>query len=129
MKVVIFCGGQGTRLREYSENVPKPMVPIGYRPVLWHLMRYYAHYGHKEFILGLGYRGEVIKDYFLNYKEALSNDFVLSNGGKVQLLRSDIEDWKITFVDTGQPSTVGQRLKAVEKYVRGEKVFMANYAD
>jgi len=129
MKVVIFCGGQGTRLREYSENVPKPMVPIGYRPVLWHLMRYYAHYGHKEFILCLGYRGEVIKDYFLNYKEALSNDFVLSSGGKVQLLRSDIEDWKITFVDTGQPSTVGQRLKAVEKYVRGEKVFMANYAD
>lgn len=129
MKVVIFCGGQGMRLREYSETVPKPMVPIGFRPVLWHLMRYYAHFGHTEFILCLGYKGDVIKEYFLNYKEALSNDFVLSGGGKVELMRRDMEDWKITFVDTGQTATVGQRLQAVEKYVKGEDRFMANYAD
>lgn len=129
MKVVLFCGGLGTRIREYSETVPKPMVPIGYRPVLWHLMRYYAHYGHKDFILCLGHKGDVIKEYFLNYKEALSNDFVLMGGGKVELLQSDMNDWKITFVDTGQSSTVGERLMAIEKYVQGEDVFMANYAD
>jgi glucose-1-phosphate cytidylyltransferase len=80
MKVVLFCGGQGMRLREYSEHIPKPMVTIGYRPILWHLMKYYAHYGHKDFILCLGYRSDVIKNYFLNYDECLSNDFVLSNG-------------------------------------------------
>lgn len=129
MKVVLFCGGQGMRLREYTDTVPKPMVPIGYRPVLWHLMKYYAHFGHKDFILCLGYKGDVIKDYFLNYSEALSNDFVLKGGGKVELLQSDIDDWKITFVDTGQASNIGQRLKAVEEYVKGEEVFMANYAD
>ena len=98
MKVVLFCGGQGMRLREYSEQIPKPMVPIGYRPILWHLMRYYAHYGHKEFILCLGYRADAIKSYFINYDETLSNDFVMSGGGsEVTLLNRDIADWKITF--------------------------------
>ena len=82
MKVVLFCGGLGTRIRDYSENVPKPMIHIGYRPVLWHLMKYYAHYGHTDFVLCLGYRGDVIKQYFLDYNECLSNDFVLSEGGK-----------------------------------------------
>ena len=130
MKVVLFCGGLGTRLREYSETVPKPMVNIGYRPVIWHVMKYYAHYGHKEFILCLGYRGDIIKNYFLNYNECLSNDFVVSGGGKdIELLQSDIHDWKITFVDTGQHSNIGQRLKAVEKYLKDEPVFMANYSD
>jgi glucose-1-phosphate cytidylyltransferase len=130
MKVVLFCGGLGMRLRDYSESVPKPMINIGYRPVLWHVMKYYAHYGHKDFVLCLGYKGDTIKNYFLSYNECLSNDFILSNGGKeVQLLGSDIHDWKITFVDTGLTASIGERLKAVEKYVRGEEVFLANYSD
>ena len=130
MKVVLFCGGLGTRLREYSETIPKPMVPIGHRPILWHLMKYYAHYGHREFILCLGYRGDLIRQYFLNYDECVSNDFVLSNGGRdVHLYRRDIEDWRITFVDTGLRANVGQRLKAVEKYLEDDDAFLANYSD
>jgi glucose-1-phosphate cytidylyltransferase len=130
MKVVLFCGGLGMRLRDHSENVPKPLVNIGYRPILWHVMKYYAHYGHKDFILCLGYRADAIKKYFVNYDEVVSNDFVLSNGGrKLQLLSSDIEDWNITFADTGLNSNIGQRLKQVQKYVADEEVFMANYAD
>ncbi len=130
MKVVLFCGGMGLRLRDYSENIPKPMVPIGYRPILWHIMKYYAHYGHKDFILALGYKADIIKDYFLRYDECVSNDFVLSGGGKkVKLLDSDIRDWRITFVDTGVPSGIGRRLKLVEPYLEGEETFLANYAD
>lgn len=129
MKVVLFCGGLGTRLREYSETIPKPMVDIGYRPMIWHLMKYYAYFGHKEFILCLGYRGDYIKRYFLDYDECLSNDFVLSQGGRrVHLYNNDISDWTITFVDTGLHSNIGQRLKAVEPYI-GDDVFMANYSD
>jgi glucose-1-phosphate cytidylyltransferase len=130
MKVVLFCGGLGMRMREYSEALPKPMVPIGYRPILWHVMKYYAHYGHKDFILCLGYRGDTIKKYFLEYNECVSNDFVLSQGGKgVELLGSDIQDWRITFVDTGLTSNIGKRLKAVEKHLTGEDLFLANYSD
>jgi len=130
MKVVIFCGGLGMRLREYSESIPKPMVPVGYRPILWHLMRYYAHFGHKEFILCLGYKGDSIKKYFLEYDETVSNDFVMTEGGrKVDLLASDIQDWKITFVDTGMSSNIGQRLKAVESHVGDDEMFLANYSD
>lgn len=130
MKVVLFCGGFGMRMREFSEAIPKPMVPIGYRPVLWHLMRYYAHYGHKDFILCLGYKGDVIKDYFLNYKEWVSNDFVLSSGGRqVEMLNSDIDDWRITFIDTGVQANIGERLVAVRDHLAGESVFLANYAD
>lgn len=130
MKVVLFCGGLGTRMREQSESIPKSMVSIGYRPILWHIMKYYAHYGHKDFVLCLGYKADSIKDYFLNYNETVSNDFVLSDGcRKVHLLNSDIEDWKITFVDTGLHSNIGQRLKKVEKYLAGEEVFLANYTD
>lgn len=130
MKVVLFCGGLGTRLREYSETVPKPMVEIGYRPIIWHLMRYYAHFGHKDFILCLGYKGDYIKNYFINYNECLSNNFTLSQGGKNVLLHtSDIEDWNITFIDTGVNSNIGQRLLAVKPYLEGEEVFLANYAD
>lgn len=130
MKVVLFCGGLGMRLREFSENIPKPMVAIGYRPILWHVMKYYAYYGHNDFILCLGYKADVIKDYFLKYNETVSNDFILSDGGKnLQLLGSDIHDWRITFVDTGLNSNIGQRLKAVEKYVEGEEMFLANYTD
>ena len=130
MKVVLFCGGQGTRIREYSEEIPKPMVPVGYRPILWHLMKYYAHYGHTDFILALGYRADVIKSFFLNYDEAQSNDFVLSDGGRsVELMSSDIADWRITFVDTGTNANLGQRLAAVRPHLDGEEIFMANYAD
>ena len=130
MKVVLFCGGLGTRLREHSETIPKPLVNIGYRPLLWHLMRYYAHYGHKEFVLCLGYRGDMIREYFLNYREAMTNDFVLSEGGrKVELLDSDLDDWRITFVDTGMHSNIGQRLLRVRKYLEGEESFLANYSD
>ena len=118
------------RMREYSEAVPKPMVPIGYRPILWHVMKYYAHYGHRDFVLCLGYKADVIKNYFLNYDECLSNDFVLSGGGKnLDLLGRDIEDWKITFVDTGLTSNIGQRLRAVQKHLSGEEMFLANYTD
>ena len=130
MKVVLFCGGFGMRMREYSEAVPKPMVPIGYRPILWHVMKYYAHYGHKDFILCLGYKADVIKNYFRTYDECVSNDFVLSGGGKkVELLNSDIDDWRITFVDTGLSSNIGMRFKAVEKHLRDEEIFLANYTD
>lgn len=130
MKVVLFCGGLGTRLREHSDTIPKPLVNIGYRPIVWHLMRYYAHYGHKEFVLCLGYRGDMVRDYFLNYQEEVSNDFTISEGGKnVELHSSDIHDWKITFVDTGLHSNIGQRLLAAKKYVEDEEVFLANYSD
>ncbi len=130
MKVVLFCGGLGMRLREYSDRLPKPMINIGYRPILWHVMKYYAHYGHHDFLLCLGYGGDVIKNYFLNYSECLSNDFVLSQGGKnLTLLHSDIHDWNITFADTGITSNIGQRLKAAEKYLADEEVFLANYSD
>ena len=130
MKVVLFCGGLGTRLGELTEDVPKPLVKIGYRPILWHLMKYYAHHGHRDFILCLGYKADKIKDYFLNYNEYVSNDFTMSDGGKtLELERSDIADWRITFVDTGLRANIGQRLKAVEKYVAGEEMFLANYSD
>jgi len=130
MKVVLFCGGLGTRLREASGTIPKPMVDIGYRPIMWHLMRYYAHFGHKEFILCLGYKGDTIKNYFLHYSEAISNDFVMSKGGReIRLYNNDIEDWTISFVDTGLNSNIGMRLKAVQSLLEGEEVFMANYSD
>ncbi len=130
MKVVLFCGGLGTRLRDYSETIPKPMVNIGYRPILWHVMKYYAHYGHKDFILCLGYKADLIKNYFLDYNECVSNDFTLMEGGRnVQLLNSDIQDWKITFVDTGFNANIGERLKAVENHLGSDEVFLANYSD
>lgn len=130
MKVVLFCGGLGTRIREYSDSVPKPMVPVGYRPVLWHVMKYYAHFGHTEFILALGYKADIIKRFFLDYEEATSNDFVLSKGGRqVDLLATDIEDWKITFVDTGMHANLGERLLAVREHLGDDEMFMANYSD
>lgn len=130
MKVVLFCGGQGMRLRDYSETIPKPMVRIGYRPILWHVMKYYAYYGHTDFILCLGHKADAIKDYFLNYDECLSNDFVLTAGNRdVTLLGSDIQDWRITFCDTGLASNVGERLKAVQPHLEGDEWFYANYSD
>ena len=124
MKVVLFCGGLGMRLREYSESIPKPMVNIGSRPILWHLMKYYAYHGHKEFILCLGHQAEVVKNYFRNYDECASNDFVLSGGGKkLELFNRDIDEWQITFADTGINSNLGERLRAVKKYLEGEEEF------
>ena len=130
MKVVLFCGGLGTRLREHSDTIPKPLVNIGVRPILWHLMRYYAHFGHRDFVLCLGYRGDLTRDYFLNYNECMSNDFTLSEGGrKIDLHSTDIQDWRITFVDTGLHANIGQRLLKVKEHLRGESTFLANYAD
>lgn len=130
MKVVLFCGGLGTRLREYSDTIPKPLVTIGPRPILWHLMRYYAYFGHTEFILCLGYRGDLIRSWFLEYDPRLSEDFVLG-AGNTRLLKncSDVADWDITFVDTGTESKIGERLWAVRNLLAGEDVFMANYSD
>jgi glucose-1-phosphate cytidylyltransferase len=130
MKVVLFCGGLGTRLREHSETVPKPLVNIGFRPILWHLMRYYAHFGHKDFVLCLGYRGDMIREYFLKYEEAMTNDFTMHRGDKrIELHSTDASDWNITFVDTGLHSNIGQRLLRARKYVGNEPEFLANYAD
>jgi glucose-1-phosphate cytidylyltransferase len=130
MKVVLFCGGSGMRLRGYVDEIPKPMVQIGTRPILWHLLKYYAHFGHKDFVICLGYCGNVIKDYFLRYDESISNDFVWSRGGKnIRFINRDSDDWTITFVETGASATIGERLKAVEPYVRDEEMFLANYGD
>ncbi|HSS95393.1 MAG TPA: hypothetical protein VLK33_00105 [Terriglobales bacterium] len=130
MKVVLFCGGAGMRLRGYADNIPKPMVEIGNRPIMWHLMKYYAHFGHTDFILCLGHMGNAIKDYFLHYDEAVSNDFVWSKGGKnIELLNRDIDNWTITFVETGANANLGERLKAVEPHLKGEEMFLANYSD
>jgi glucose-1-phosphate cytidylyltransferase len=130
MKVVLFCGGLGTRLREHSDTIPKPLVNIGIRPIIWHLMRYYAHYGHKDFVLALGYRGDMIREYFLRYNQCLSTDFVWSKGGQqIELLGDDISDWRITFVDTGMHSNLGQRLLKVRRHVESEEMFLVNYSD
>jgi glucose-1-phosphate cytidylyltransferase len=129
MKVVLFCGGHGMRMRESSSAAPKPMVMIGNRPLLWHVMRYYAHHGHTEFILALGYGAKEIKDYFLCYEETATNDFVLSGGREVELLSSDLADWRITFVDTGLHSSIGERLRRVRQHLDGDEYFLANYAD
>lgn len=130
MKVVLFCGGQGMRLRDYSDQIPKPLVEVGHRPILWHLMKYYAHYGHKDFVLCLGHGASVIKNYFLKYDECTTNDFVYAEGGKkLTLLNRDIDDWNITFVDTGRNSSIGERLRRVRPHLQGEEMFLANYAD
>jgi len=131
MKVVLFCGGLGTRLREHSDTIPKPLVNVGYRPILWHLMRYYAHFGHKDFILCLGYRGDFIREYFLNFREEMTTDFVMSDGGRmIELLDNQgTDDWRITFVETGMHSNLGQRLMRVRHLLQNESMFLANYSD
>lgn len=132
MKVVLFCGGLGTRLREHSDTVPKALVNIGSRPLIWHLMRYYAHYGHKDFVLCLGYRGDMIRDYFLGYTDTQSTDFTLHGlgaGGKVELHGATLADWNITFVDTGLHSNIGERLLRARPFLKPDEPFLANYAD
>jgi glucose-1-phosphate cytidylyltransferase len=130
MKVVLFCGGLGMRMRDGVTSGPKPMAMIGDRPLMWHVMRYYAHFGHTDFVLCLGYGASYVKDFFLNYDETRSNDFVLEGGARqVKLFKTDISDWRITFVDTGLNSAIGERLRRVRKFVDGEPMFLANYAD
>ena len=130
MKVVLFCGGLGMRMRDGVSTAPKPLAMVGERPLLWHVMRYYAHFGHTEFILCLGYGASAVKDFFLNYDETRSNDFVLENGARdVQLFSTDISEWRITFVDTGLNSPIGERLRRERRFVEGDEMFMANYAD
>src|SRR5262245_64850258 len=130
MKVVLFCGGLGLRMKSSDDSAPKPMMPIGHRPVLWHIMRYYAHFGHTDFILCLGYGSYAVKDYFLNYHETHSNDFVLTKGGDdIQLLGSDISEWSITFIDTGIDTAIGERLRRVRRYLDDDEIFLANYGD
>jgi glucose-1-phosphate cytidylyltransferase len=130
MKVVLFCGGLGLRMRSGVDSAPKPMMSIGDRPVLWHIMRYYAHFGHHDFILCLGFGAASVKEYFLNYKETASNDFVLTKGGEhIELLDSDISEWRITFVDSGIDTSIGERLRRVRRYLDDDQIFLANYGD
>ena len=132
MKVAIFCGGMGVRMGEQTQLIPKPMIRIGNRPILWHIMRYYASFGHNEFILCLGYKGESIKEYFLTHNEAMTNDFILDGTGpraRIELLSRESEGWRITFADTGLNTKIAGRLKAVERYIGDEEAFLATYGD
>ena len=128
MKVIILAGGFGTRLSEYTESIPKPMVTIGGRPILWHIMRSYAHYGHKDFYVALGYKAEIIKEYFLNYN-ALNSDFTVDTlSRKVKILESSNNDWRVTLTDTGLNSMTGGRVKRMQSLV-GNETFMLTYGD
>ena len=130
VKVVIFCGGFGVRMGEETQRIPKPMITVGGRPILWHIMKWYASWGFDDFVLCLGYKAEIIKEYFLGYNEALSNDFVLSNGGRdVELLGTDISNWRITFVDTGPRATIAERLLTIAPYLGDDRYFLATYGD
>lgn len=130
MKVVLFCGGRGTRIRDYSESIPKPMIPIGHEPILWHVMQYYSQYGHRDFVLCMGYKANVIKDFFLGYKPEIYRDCVVSgNGSRVELLGRPQEDWRVALLDTGLWRNIGQRLWAVRDQVAREDMFLANYSD
>ncbi|GGA53448.1 glucose-1-phosphate cytidylyltransferase [Nitratireductor aestuarii] len=133
MKVVLFCGGLGTRIREYSEAVPKPMIPLGHQPILRHVMQWYSDYGHTDFVLCLGYKANVIKDFFLNYRPHTFADCVVTGGGKdVEILNDDAQadiDWRITLLDTGIWRNIGERLWAARHHLKNEKMFLANYSD
>jgi len=130
MKVVLFCGGLGTRIREYSDNIPKPMIPIGHQPILWHVMQYYSQYGHRDFVLCLGYKANIIKDFFLGYRPQAYADCVVSGyGANVELLGEPEEDWRVALIDTGIWRNIGERLWAVREHVQGEEIFLANYSD
>jgi glucose-1-phosphate cytidylyltransferase len=130
MKVIILCGGQGTRLREETEFKPKPMVEIGGKPILWHIMKLYSFYGYKEFILALGYKGDVIRDYFINYK-LYNNDFTIKLGDDDNVIfhtNNEEKEWVVTMVETGMDSMTGFRTKLCEKYIN-EDDFMLTYGD
>ncbi|MDI6728689.1 MAG: glucose-1-phosphate cytidylyltransferase [Thermodesulfovibrionales bacterium] len=131
MKVVILCGGQGTRIRGVDDNLPKPMIPIGQFPILWHIMKYYAESGYKEFVLCLGYKGQVIKEFFLNY-ETYTSDFTLTlgtaKGMEFHNTHNEI-NWKITLAETGLNAMTGARVRKIQKYLQGEENFMLTYGD
>lgn len=130
MQTIILCGGLGTRLREETEFRPKPMVEIGGKPILWHIMKTYSHYGIKDFVLSLGYKGEMIKEYFYNY-EILTNDFTIELGNKINIemhSNNEEKDWRITLADTGDKALKGARLKRVQQYVNDD-TFMLTYGD
>ncbi len=130
MKVVLFCGGLGTRLREHSDTIPKPLVNIGYQPILWYLMKYYAYFGHRDFVICLGYRGDMIRDFFLNYDGRYAGDLLLSGGERVRHESTDdVADWNIQFIETGLHSNIGMRLRAVRRHLEDEPMFLANYSD
>ncbi len=131
MKVVILCGGKGTRLREETEFRPKPMLPIGERPILWHIMKTYAHYGHTEFILCLGYKGEMIKDYFRNYLwNVCDTTLSLGENPGVQFhTQHDEVDWQVTLADTGAEAMTGERIHSIKKYLGGDDTFLLTYGD
>ena len=130
MKVVLFCGGLGTRIREYSENIPKPMIPIGHQPILWHVMDYYSRFGHRDFVLCLGYKSNIIKDFFINLRpEALGDCVISGHGTKVEMLENRNDDWRISLIDTGVWRNIGQRLWSVREHVKDEEYFLANYSD
>jgi len=130
MKVVLFCGGLGTRIREYSNAVPKPMIPIGDRPILWHLMQYYSYHGCRDFVLCLGYKAANIKDFFLGYRPHIFADCVVSSfGSKIEVLGESKPDWRISLIDTGLWRNIGGRLMAVREHVQNEEFFFANYSD
>src|SRR5262249_52049457 len=127
MKVVLFCGGLGTRIRDYSEAIPKPMVPVGQQPILWPVMQYYSQYGHRDFVLRLGYKANTIKDFFLNWRQQTYSDCVISDSGrKVEYLGEKQPDWRVTLVDTGIWRNIGERLYAVRDQVKDEEMFLAN---
>ena len=130
MKVVLFCGGLGTRIREYPEPIPKPMIPIGHEPVLWHVMQYYSQYGHRDFILCMGYKADVIKRFFLNYQPHIYADCVVSkNGSHIEPLGTPQAEWRVSLIDTGIWRNIGERLWAVRDQVKDEEIFLANYSD
>ena len=128
MKVILLAGGYGTRLAEYTDVIPKPMVPVGGKPILWHIMHTYAHYGHKDFYIALGYKAEVIKEYFLNYR-ALNSDFTVDLAdGHVEPHHLDPIDWKVTLVNTGGNSMTGGRVKRLQSFI-GSETCMLTYGD
>jgi glucose-1-phosphate cytidylyltransferase len=130
VKVVLFCGGLGTRIRDYSENIPKPMVPIGNHPILWHVMQYYSQYGNHNFVLCLGYKANIVKSYFLEYNIAGSADCIISDfGAKVEIIGEKPPDWHVSLIDTGIWRNIGERLFAVKQFVDSEDLFLANYSD
>ncbi|MCJ8145228.1 sugar phosphate nucleotidyltransferase [Ancylobacter sp. A5.8] len=130
MKVILFCGGLGTRIREYSESVPKPMIPVGGQPILWHVMDYYSRFGHRDFVLCLGYKANVVKEFFLNHRPEIYSDLVVCNGGAtVDILGEKPVDWRMSLVDTGVWRNIGSRLWAVRHLVQDEEMFLANYSD
>jgi len=128
MKTIILCGGQGTRMKEETEFKPKPLVSVGGKPILWHIMKIYSHYGYNEFILALGYRGDMIKEYFLNWRTLLNNFTLSTKGNEITFHNNDCDDFKITFVETGLETLTGERVRILKEYI-GNEDFMVTYGD